>query len=123
MEQLYTVTCKTGDAYDFYFPKINVKGKEIIRYYSLTNLWMDVIIVVDLQYAEKAKMALSEAIEKYWESDDLDAFCYGDFIDMQFKEDGIPYLVVYHDPNDETLQYEEAWNLFIKTLYEQKGEI
>ena len=101
------------DGYEF--PDVNMDGNGIARYYSLTNPWMDVIAVVPDRHTKRAKDIMGRAMSAWWDKDKGQS--YGDVIDDALLGEYIPHHLIFHDPNDETDEYEAAWEKYIDGLY------
>lgn len=105
------------------FPKIDMYDKRICRYFSVTNPWIDVVVIVNNDDAVRTNEIILEAMEKYWS---YDYECYGDSIELYLDDANIQHQSVYHDANDESDEYEAAWERYIDYLYaeqKRKGEI
>lgn len=101
------------DGYEF--PKVDVKGKGIARWYSTQNPWMDAIFLVDPKNVDEANKLANSAMDSWW--DDDEGLGYGDAIELALKDAGIDFKSVYHDSDDESDEYEEAWEKYLDTLY------
>lgn len=99
----------------FTFPEIKTEGKAIVRHFSLTNPWIDFIVVVDPSVKDDARYVINKAMEEYWNSDDD---CFGDLVEEALKKAEIEYDIVYHDTYDESDEYEDAWEAYLSVLYE-----
>ena len=99
------------------------EGKFAIRYFSITNKWLDFVVV--LKHEEDKDLAIqsvSDAMELYWSEDDL---CYGDCVEETLKENGIDdYKIAYHDPyvdpDDPESgydEYEDVWENNIEAAF------
>lgn len=89
-----------------------MSGKKHLRYYSEINGWMDCIITVNENDADKARETVRNAVNSWFEDDA--GLCYGDAIESALEEAGIEYGIRYHDSNvDETSaeweKYEKRW--------------
>lgn len=67
-------------------------GMTGIRYFSFTNLWIDYIVIVLNDDVERAKEVIQNAMDMYW---DCEYECYGDAVECQLVENGIPYFIQY----------------------------
>ena len=64
-------------------------------------------------FLDDVQKIVRESMEEYWLDDDL---CYGDIVENKLNHAGIPYLVFYHNADDESEEYEEEWEAFINSL-------
>ncbi len=102
-------------------PFFTSSGFSAVRYYSIMNPWLDFIVVFDEKKYQPQTIAghIMSAMNEYWESDDL---CYGDLLEIRFKENNvIDYMIIYHDDDDESPEYENAWESWLKrfgTIYD-----
>lgn len=102
------------------FPQIDMDGKSMCRYFSETNPWIDVVVIVNNADAVRTNEIILEAMEKYW---NCVYECYGDSIEACIEDADIHHQSVYHDANDESGEYELAWERYIAYLYaEQKNK-
>ena len=101
---------KIGDSYC-----LDLKGKSIIRKFSDENYWIDYVVIVPKQFEERAVYLINEAYDDFWETD---CEAYGDLVEEYLEKAGIPFDVIYHDPDEEDLysEYEESWENFIDSL-------
>lgn len=102
---------------EYQFPKVNVLYKKIIRYFSVTNPWVDFIVVVDPKDTEKADEAIKTAMIKFWNEDNYEP--YGDILERKLTESEIEYQVIYHDSDDISSEYEEAWEHYVIYLNQE----
>lgn len=98
------------------FPIINAVGKSIVRRFSIMNPWIDFVVVVEPDDVAETEITLDTAMDEYWESD-FEA--YGDVVERHLGIAGIKYEIVYHDPYDESDEYEMAWETYLDSLYAQ----
>lgn len=101
---------------EYNFPKIDMTGKTIVRQFSFVNPWIDMIVVVNEADSKKAKNVISDAMDAYW---NYEFECYGDAIEAYLEEAGILHQSVYHDADDDTQEYEDAWEEYIDSLYKR----
>lgn len=83
------------------------------RRYSVTNPWIDFVVLVPREYALTAMTAIDEAMGAFW---DEEYECYGDSVEAALIGLHIPYVIVYHDSEDTSDAYEEMWERTIGTL-------
>lgn len=98
------------------FPTINAVGKSIVRHYSITNPWIDFVVIVEPCDVNDAEIAIDAAMDEFW---DGDFETYGDAVEHRLRNAGIKYEIVYHDPYDESDEYEVAWEDYLDGLYTQ----
>ena len=101
---------------NYTFPTVSSVGKSIVRYFSIINPWIDFIVIVNPNSARRAESTLDTAMNEYWESD-FEA--YGDIVEHYLRNANIQYEIVYHDPYDESDDYEKAWEAYLDSLYTQ----
>lgn len=99
------------------FPDLNAVGKGIVRYFSITNPWMDFVVIVEKDEKEYVRQIIYEAMDEYWASD-FEA--YGDVVERNLTEANISFQIAYHNPQDESDEYEDAWERYLDSLYHQK---
>ena len=93
-----------------FIPDIYCHCMEAIRYSSDANKWLDFVILVDELVFMKACALAQEAIDSYW---DGHYECYGDALAYYLDQLEEPYILLAHDCDNETDEYEEWWQ---KTL-------
>ena len=90
---------------------VSTNGLSVIRWFSQTNFWQDVAIVVRDEEFEEAKAAVVEGSDIYFEKEDS---CYGDEIEEALQRHGIKhYVAYYHSDEDESPEYEDEWEAFL----------
>ena len=101
------------DGYEF--PDVSMNGMGIARYYSVTNPWIDVLAIVFPKNAVRATEIMDNAMDAWW--DDDKGQCYGDVIGDALDVAGIPHHLIFHDSDDESQEYEDAWDKYTDGLY------
>lgn len=89
------------------FPEVYTSGMVGVRWSSAENPWIDVVAVVNEKDAHAAIASMSRAKDLYWDSV---YECYGDAVECELSQNGIPYMLVFHDSMDESVEYEELWD-------------
>lgn len=84
-----------------------------IRYCSFLNTWLDFVVITTKDNIEGATAVVDEAMNEYWNSDND---CYGDLVEQYLDDASIPATVLYHDSDDESEEYENAWEEFCAKL-------
>lgn len=97
------------------YPKLKLaEGVIGLRYFSWTNDFIDFVVFVCEDDAEKTKQAIVEAMDEFWDSDDL---CFGDCVYWQLKEHGIlPYRDIYIEQDDEGECDNDQWEAYLESL-------
>lgn len=85
-----------------------------LRWFSITNPWMDFIVQVPDKYEDDAITTILDAMDEYWEDGEYE--CYGDVVECSLDEMGIPHNVSYHDPDDESDEYEDKWEAHVARM-------
>lgn len=80
------------------------------RHFSMMNPWIDFVVLVPESFKSVARTAILGAMESYW---DFEYECYGDAVEDLLFQNGIPFVIFYHDSEDLSDEYEEAWELAI----------
>jgi hypothetical protein len=75
--------------------------KTTINIYSETNTWMDATFTVDAKDEARAQEVLNKAWEAYWEDEDAENECYGDWLENAMQAAGIEYEVTYADDDSD----------------------
>jgi hypothetical protein len=75
--------------------------KTTINIYSETNTWMDATFTVDVKDEARAREVLNKAWEAYWEDEDAENECYGDWLENAMQTAGIEYEVTYADDDSD----------------------
>lgn len=94
------------------------KGMVAVRWFSLTNEWIDCVVVVPEYCREQAKIAMRSACDKFWD-DEYETV--GDAVCGEFDKEGIPYtaiLLPWDYKRDRPLLEEEVWEQMISELPE-----
>jgi hypothetical protein len=69
------------------YPKLELAGGTVgLRYFSTMNDFIDFVVFVYKEDEEKAEKAIIEAMDEFWEADDL---CFGDSVEAHLHENGI----------------------------------
>lgn len=90
----------------------NRKRLKHFRYCSVSNPWMDCIITVSMEDAERAKEEILDAIDMWWE-EDWQNVGYGQAIELALADAEILYNIRYHDPDiDESSDYWDEYQEF-----------
>lgn len=63
-----------------------------VRYFSWLNPFIDVCVFVPARFLERAREALSKAIDDYWS---YEQECYGDCVELRFQNAEIPHVSRY----------------------------
>lgn len=96
---------------EYQFGEPDVFGKELIRYCSDLNPWIDFVVIVDPENKEKAEKIIESSMIKFWKEDNYDP--YGDIIERELASNEIACEIIYHDSDDVNDEYEEAWEKYI----------
>lgn len=72
---------------------IEILNDTTIRVYSGVNGWMDCTFKVAPEDKERAAKVLKRAWELYWESEEAEQECYGDWLEKCLQEAGIDYEI------------------------------
>lgn len=95
------------------FPTVEANGMYGFRFYSNMNPWIDFVVLVPRTIKDSAYVILRHAIEAYWN----DIYeCYGDAIEDKLDKREIPYVVIYHDSNNISDEYEHRWEAMVENL-------
>ena len=92
---------------------ISTNNMAAIRWFSDSNSWMDFFVFVPMEFKEKAAEIIPMAMHEYWDSDDD---CYGDLVEWYLSKENIPFFVIYHSCDDETDEYEDAWDSLVSGI-------
>ena len=92
------------------FPTIMSRGFAGIRYKSCMNPWIDFVVVIDNGSLLKTAAEIDEAMTDYW---DGKYDTYGDAI--RYGVTG-KYIVICHDSEDESDEYEEEFEQMISGI-------
>ena len=95
------------------FPEVKASNMYGFRFYSETNQWIDFVVLVPRKENSVAYITLRHAIEAYW---NFEYECYGDAVEAELDKRKIPYVIIYHDSNDISDDYENRWNAMIEDL-------
>ena len=99
---------------NYTLPPINAAGKAVVRHFSITNPWLDFVVLVDPKDKETTESIVQKSMDEYWDSD-CDA--YGDLVESNLSNAGIEFSIVYHDSSDESDEYEEIWESLLDGIY------
>lgn len=96
-----------------------VKPIESIIYFSSEiNPWMQCLVYVDTQNAEKAHEAVKRGVER-WHADEC--LTYGECIEQELSEMEIPFLIEFCDYDNENDEPTDLWNKHIECVYKTHG--
>ena len=90
------------------------QGMECLRYFSVTNPWIDFFVIVPSDWKDEATSEIGKAMDDFW--DDDSGRCYGDLVHEYLDKKDIPYLSIFYDANSESEEYDEQWVALIKKL-------
>lgn len=93
--------------------QISCAGMAGFRHFSIMNPWLDFVVLTPKNYAEAARNIIHEAMDAYW---DYEYECYGDAIEGLFIKYVVPFVIVFHDSEDESAEYEAEWEKLISQL-------
>ena len=94
------------------FPDFRTKEVVGIRYFSSTNTWIDFVVFVHHSSVRKTAVEIMAAMNTFWEGSIYET--YGDALEHTISS---PYLILYHDSEDISKEYEEKWERFIDRGY------
>lgn len=100
-------------------PSINMTNKEIVRYYSIINPWIDAVIIVNKNKKEETEKIVETAMKDFWKDywkEVREYECYGDIIIAYLEEAKIEFDIILHDSSDKSEDYEELWDNYISFL-------
>ena len=66
-----------------------------LRWFSVMNPDMDCVVFVADEQETDASNAITIAIDRYWDGECEE--CYGDAIENELRDRGIPYFIVYEE--------------------------
>lgn len=92
------------------FPNISTQGLVGIRYFSDINPWIDFVVFVKQEAVGITASEIAEAMDEFWLSTD-NSECYGDIVERKISSN---YLIIFHDDEDESWEYEEAWENMVR---------
>lgn len=84
---------------------------KVFRYWSDMNPDIDFAILTFEDFADKARTAIIEALDLYWDERGAD-LCYGDIVAMKLMEAGVPFYDIYLEDTEEN----ELWEAIMKEL-------
>ena len=90
--------------------QISCDGMYGFRHFSITNPWLDFVVLSPRSNAKIIRRLIHEAMDAYWE---YEYECYGDAVEDMLVRYNIPYFIIYHDSDDESEEYEAAWEKLI----------
>lgn len=84
-----------------------------VRYWSDSNQWLDFVIIVNRADAARVAKIVNESMNEYW-----DGFwdVYGDAVERGLRDAGIKYAAIYHDSENESDEYEKAWEGMLSSI-------
>ena len=101
----------------YVFPSIMSEGTSIVRYYSDINQWIDFVVVFNnAMYSRTSiEQIVDHAMDSYWDEGSKDYYQpYGDVVKKALVDHGVErFLIVFHDTDNESDEYEDAWEEFI----------
>ena len=76
-----------------------VNERRCINLYSDMNPWMDLILLVNDEDFDKAKMVTEKAFDDFWNDPKVEEEClaYGDWIGWKLKEACIKYSMYFRE--------------------------
>lgn len=87
-----------------------------IRWFSELNPWMDCIVIVQKEDAEKAMFVMKKAIDKIWDEEGPYE-TYGDIIEKNFFDSGIDiHWSLFYDADQEDDKYSDIWEKLVETI-------
>lgn len=92
--------------------------ESIIYVFSETNPWMQCLVFVDTQNAERAYQAVKQGIEK-WYSDEY--LTYGTGIGQELSEMEIPFVIEFCEYDSENDEPTDLWDKHIECIYKTHG--
>lgn len=92
------------------FPSISTKGLVGIRYFSDINPWIDFVVFVKKEAVRTTAREIAEAMDEFWLGID-NCECYGDIVERNISSN---CLIIFHDDEDESWEYEEAWENMVR---------
>lgn len=97
------------NSFSFEIPAAALRGGiGMVRYYSTTNIWLDFIVLVEVDNVNIVSELIDRCMDTYWKSDDL---CYGDVVEEELDKSKISYTIMYHDADcDFDDLYESIWS-------------
>ena len=97
-----------------FIPDISCHKMKAIRYFSKTNKWLDFVILVDESIFRQACVLAQQAIDSYW---DGHYECYGDALNYYLGQLNAPYILIAHDCDNETDEYEDWWRKILAGIF------
>lgn len=88
------------------FPYISVGGHTALRLASESNPWIDFVVFVPTGTEKEASKKMWRAMDRFYTASEDDYFeLYSEYVDDEFPNS----ICLYHDSEDESEEYEEAW--------------
>ena len=84
-----------------------------VQYFSMTNPWIDFIILVEADNVNMSARVVDKCMDEYWDSDDL---CYGDIVEGALDSLRLPYTIIYHDADETDGIYESLWENILDSI-------
>jgi len=100
----------------FAWPHLSCMGFCGERFFSQMNPWIDFVVLYDPSEYDRGYICktVEKALDAFW---DGEYECYGDAVEVELMSAGIvKYMMVYHDSEDESAEYEEQWEKWIKDI-------
>ena len=99
---------------------MELRGMKAIRYFSVTNEWIDCVAVVPEEFHDAAAEVIRKAVAMFW-NDEYEA--YGDAIENELALADIPFDIRYiaWDNEEDKPMDEAAWEAWIGEVQESCG--
>ena len=86
---------------------------KVFRYYSEMNPRIDFAILTFEDFADKARTAITEAMNRFW-SDEEPHLCYGDYVGAMLIIAGVPFYDIFF--NEDAEDDPNLWEAIMKKL-------
>lgn len=86
------------------FPDFSTKEVVGLRFFSSINPWLDFVVFVRKSSVKKTAIEIMAAMNTFWEGKVYET--YGDALEHTITD---PCLILYHDSEDASQEYEEKW--------------
>lgn len=99
---------------------MELRGMKAIRYFSVTNEWIDCVVVVPAEFHDVAVDVIRKAVAMYWD-DEYEA--YGDAIENEMAMADIPFEIRYieWDHESDTAVDNDGWEAWIEEVRKSCG--
>lgn len=91
------------------FPSIYANTHVGMRY-SGDNGWIDFVVIVPKGCEDAEKV--DDIMGDFWNDPECEGLCYGDMIEEAFPE----AIILFRDDNDDSEEYDKAWEDMLSTI-------